>query len=128
MNLYHATYRNLIPSIEQHGLGGGTSGKEWADSKRGVVYLAVDPCVAESYAEANEDVPEEWVDDIVVFGVKLDSLDRSKLFIDENVLDNDGATVEYHGIIPYSCLFEVDLYNYDAEDAEIEDFIDSLKA
>lgn len=108
MKLYHATYEDLIPSIERFGLGGSSSGYEWEDSKKGVVYLATDPEIAISYAETNEEVPEEWIDNIVVFEVRSNYLDQDKLMIDNNVQDNDGSTYEYHGVIPWRFLTLVD--------------------
>ena len=104
MKLYHATYEDLIPSIERFGLGGKSSGYEWEDSKKGVVYLATYPEIAISYAETNEEVPEDWLDNIVVFEVDSDKLDSYKLNVDQNVQDNDGSTYEYHGIIPMRLL------------------------
>ena len=108
MKLYHATYEDLIPSIERFGLGGSSSGYEWEDSKKGVVYLATDPEIAISYAETNDEVPEDWLDNIVVFEVDSDKLDSYKLNVDQNVQDNDGSTYEYHGIIPMRLLTPVE--------------------
>jgi RNA:NAD 2'-phosphotransferase (TPT1/KptA family) len=59
--LYHATYKALLPKIRKSGLG-NTKKTYWEDSKPGIVYLAADPDIAESYAEANENCPEEWLD------------------------------------------------------------------
>jgi hypothetical protein len=103
--LYHATYRPLLPSIKQHGLGGsGSEQKRWEDSMSGTVYLAANPDIAESYAETSETVPDEWLDDIVILTVDTNKLDPSKFSMDVNVLDNTGDTVEYHGIIPPSAI------------------------
>ena len=96
--LYHATYKPLLKSIQANGLGGGGAQTKWTDSKPGVVYLAKDPDVAVSYAETSDEVPEEWLDQIVVLAISTDSLDTSKLKDDENVLDDD-ITLEYHGVI-----------------------------
>ena len=96
--LYHATYKPLLKSIQANGLGGGGAQAKWTDSKPGVVYLAKDPDVAVSYAETSDEVPEEWLDQIVVLAISTDSLDTSKLKDDENVLD-DNSTLEYHGVI-----------------------------
>lgn len=98
--LYHATYRPLLKSIKQHGLGGDRARAKWEDSVPGVVYLALDPNVAESYAESSEAVPDEWLDEIVILKISTAGLDRSKLKIDQNVLGNAGDTLEYHGVIP----------------------------
>jgi hypothetical protein len=98
--LYHATYKQRVKSIMLKGLG-AAGRRNWSDSRRGVVYLALDPNVAESYAEAalDEIDPEtDW--EIVVLKVNTASLDPSKFFLDRNVLDNEGDTVEYHGVIP----------------------------
>jgi hypothetical protein len=96
--LYHATYEPLLGSIKTKGLG-VTSETNWEDSKPGVVYLALDPLVAESYAETSERVPEEWLDQIVVLKIRTSNLDSNKLFSDENVIDGQD-TLEYHGVIP----------------------------
>lgn len=98
--LYHATYRPLLKSITKHGLGNEIYSKRmWSDSKPGVVYLAKDKDVAESYAESSEKVKEEWLDEIVILKIDIDDLDKTKLKIDENVKENQGDTLEYHGII-----------------------------
>ena len=99
--LYHATYRPLLKSIKQHGLGGDKAQAKWEDSKPGVVYLATDPNVAESYAETSDVVPDEWLDQIVILKISTNGLEN-KIQIDRNVQDNEGDTLEYHGIIPLS--------------------------
>jgi pyrimidine deaminase RibD-like protein len=99
--LYHATYKPRLKSIKLKGLGAG--GKpNWEDSQRGVVYLALDPNVAESYAETSDMVPDEWLDQIVILKISTAGLDPNKFQIDSNVQDNEGDTVEYHGVIPLS--------------------------
>jgi hypothetical protein len=100
--LYHATYRPLLKSIKAHGLGGDRAQAKWEDSKPGVVYLALDPNVAESYAESSDVVPEDWLDQIVILKIAASKLDKSRLFVDQNVQDNEGDTLEYHGVIPLS--------------------------
>ena len=101
--LYHASYRPLLRSIKLNGLGGkGSEAKKWEDSKPGVVYLATSQEVAESYAEASDAVTNEWLDEIVVLKIKTGKLDPSRFSIDHNVLDNEGDTLEYYGIIPSS--------------------------
>ena len=98
--LYHATYKQRLKSIKLNGLGAGGK-RNWTDSKRGVVYLALDPHVAESYAEtALDDLDADW--DIVILQVSTNGLDPNKFHLDSNVQDNEGDTVEYHGIIPPS--------------------------
>ena len=100
-NFYHATYRPLMDNIIKKGLG-ATAKTNWEDSKPGVVYLASDRNVAESYAETSDNVPDEWLDDIIIIKIPSSSLDKSKIFKDENVRNNDNTTIEYHGVIPIS--------------------------
>ena len=99
--LYHATYKPRLNSIKLKGLGAGGK-RNWEDSQRGVIYLALDPNVAESYAETSDMVPEEWLDQIVILKISTAGLDPNKFGIDSNVQDNSGDTVEYHGVIPVS--------------------------
>lgn len=98
--LYHATYRPLLRNIKKKGLG-NTKRKFWQDSVPGVVYLAIDPDIAQSYAEANDFCNQDWLDQIVILKIKTSDLDRDKLSIDKNVRVEDGqaTTFEYHGII-----------------------------
>ena len=102
--LYHATYRPLLKSIKAHGLGGDRAQAKWEDSKPGVVYLARDPNVAESYAESSDVVPDEWLDQIIVLKINAGQLDQSRLSADQNVQGNSGDTLEYHGVIPVASL------------------------
>lgn len=98
--LYHATYRPLLKSIKKYGLGGDKAQAKWEDSVPGVVYLALDPNVAESYAETSDMVPDEWLDEIVILKISTVGLDKNKFDIDSNVQDNTGDTIQYTGIIP----------------------------
>lgn len=97
MKLYHATYRPRLKNILQFGLG-AKGRRNWEDSRKGVVYLANDPYIAESYAEEAELAPESYIDQIVILEVDSDDLDPDLLFNDENVIDGN-STYEYHGII-----------------------------
>lgn len=106
--LYHATYLPFLDSIKANGLG-KTENKMWTDSKSGVVYLANDPWVAESYAENSEfledrDDAEDFLNNIIILEVDTEMLDSAKLNIDKNVLlsdDEENATWEYDGCIPW---------------------------
>lgn len=106
--LYHATYKPFLKSIQAKGLG-NTRRKMWADSQRGVVYLADDPWVAESYAEEAEWLdeigdPDKYLDNIIILEIESQYLDSNKLVVDQNVLLDEGeenATWEYHGVIPW---------------------------
>lgn len=102
--LYHATYKPKLKSINEHGLGGAPKIKRnWSDSKKGVVYLAYDPNIAESYAESSDNVPEHYLDQIVILKIDTNQLDKDKLRMDENVIDGKD-TLEYHGVIPPSAI------------------------
>ena len=105
--LYHATYKPFLDSIMKNGLGGSGAQTQWEDSKPGYVYLAKDPEVAVSHAEANEEVPDEYIDDIVVLSIDASQLDQDKLQADSNVMDDD-STLAYKGIIP-STAFNVQI-------------------
>lgn len=97
--LYHATYKARIPSIKKLGLGAKQM-KNWEDSEDGILYFAIDPYVAESYAEAAEDVaPSVYNSGIVILVVKTAFFDARYLVRDNNIIDNDGCTLGYRGII-----------------------------
>jgi hypothetical protein len=116
--LYHATYKPLLKKIKEKGLDTSDSKKAWDDSVPGYVYLALDPYVAESYAEESEMVPESWLDNIIILKIDTSKLDKSKLFIDQNVQDNEGDTLEYRGVIPWSAL---KLYKEDLDEKKNKD-------
>ena len=105
--LYHASYGPLAGSIQQSGLGGDRD-TMWDDSVRGTVYLAVDPDIAFSYAETSDDAWDRFETDegleIVTFEIDTAQLDPSKFNIDQNVIGNEGDTLEYYGIVPPSSL------------------------
>ena len=102
--LYHATYRPLLNRIKEIGLDTSNVKNNWDDSIHGYVYLALDPYVAESYAEESEMVPESWLDEIIILRIDTDKIDKSNLYIDQNVQDNEGDTLEYRGVIPLDAL------------------------
>jgi hypothetical protein len=108
--LYHATYKPLLKKIKEKGLDTSDSRKAWDDSIPGYVYLAKDPDVAASYAESSEMVSDTWLDQIIVLTIDATQLDKDKLFIDQNVQDNEGDTFEYRGIIPFSAIVKVEEY------------------
>lgn len=108
--LYHATYRPLLRSIKLHGLDNSKSKRVWDDSKIGYVYLAKDKEVAASYAETSDNVPDSYLDNIVILHIDATKLDNSKLSTDRNVIDNEGDTLEYNGVIPFSYVIKVEDY------------------
>ena len=108
--LYHASYGPLADSIQQSGLGGDRD-TMWEDSVRGTVYLALDPEIAFSYAETSDEAWDKFETDagleIITFEIDTSLLDHSKFNIDQNVLDNEGDTLEYYGIVPPSAIKEL---------------------
>lgn len=83
--IYITQHINPFLKIEEHGLDTRMSKKAWEDSIPGYVYLALEPDVAFSYAESSEEVPDEWIDQIIILKIDRESLDLDKLFIDQNV-------------------------------------------
>ena len=125
MKLYHATFMRFYDSIMEHGLGGEhVREKTYSFSVDGLVYLATNPSIAESYAECCElveDIEGELPKDltIVVFEIDCSFLDMTKLRADDNVkesekdmIDDDGEFVgpscyQYAGVIPVAALREL---------------------
>jgi len=109
--LYHASYGPLADSIHQSGLGGDRD-TMWDDSVRGVVYLALDPDVAFSYAETSDAAWDKFETDeglpIVTLEIDTSQLDKKLFKIDSNVQDNQGETLEYHGIVPPQAISELE--------------------
>jgi hypothetical protein len=97
--LYHATYQACHDSIMKHGLEPAKSKKVWDFSKDDVVYLATTPEMAISFAETAENVPEAWIDEIIVFEVDfLDVCDN--LQPDDSIREEPFCTCEHRGGIP----------------------------
>jgi hypothetical protein len=109
--LYHATYKPLLKKIKESGLDTSKSKKAWEDSVPGYVYLAKDPDVAGSYAESSDAVPDSYIDNIILLKIDVSKLDQSKLFMDKNVQGNEGDTVEYRDVIPWSAIASVKRYD-----------------
>lgn len=108
--LYHATYKPLLRKIKTIGLDTRESKRAWDDSIPGYVYLAKDPDVAVSYAESSEAVPDSYLDQIIILTIDVNKLDNNKLFIDQNVQDNEGDTIEYRGVIPPEAIIQIEEY------------------
>lgn len=104
--LYHATFLPLLKKITSEGLDTTKAKKRFSDSVKGYVYLAVDPFIAESYAESAEFVPESWNEKVVILKIDTSQLDPTKLFLDRNVIDNEGSTLEYRGAIPVQAIVD----------------------
>jgi hypothetical protein len=86
--LYHATFGANQEVIEHYGLKPGNEVDMvcYPDSEIGV-YLASDAEFAISFVEAaeNENIPEAWHGDIIVFEVMTAKLDKTKLELDPHV-------------------------------------------
>lgn len=111
--LYHATYEPALSKIKKYGLGANIRGKKiaWKHehlgsplSKKGITYFANSEDVAISFAETSEDIPEKWLDQIIVLKVNTDDLDTDQIFIDVNnqAESPEEITWEYHDVIPWS--------------------------
>ena len=102
---YHATFKAHLPSIKRAGLDTRKVDLAWEDSKHGIVYLANDPNVAESYAEEAENVSDDVYDSgIVILKINARDLDQSKIMDDSNVRSGKSDTFEYHGTIPWKII------------------------
>lgn len=100
-NYYHATYKPYLDSILKKGLTKSIAKKSWKGSGN-YVYLSINPDVAESYAETTDDVPEEFLDNIVVLKIDGDKLKRNLLQTDEK--NKSGDTIQYNDDIPPSAI------------------------
>jgi hypothetical protein len=123
--LYHATYKQKLRSIKKYGIVPGGKGKRnFPEVERGV-YLGYTPEYAGSMVEAseNDDIPEEWFDEIVILTIDTSKLNLSKLDHDPNVLpqedeyNNDTPSDEnvysyiYRDNIPFSSVINISKYN-----------------
>ena len=100
-NYYHATYKPFLSSILKDGLKKNISKKSWSGSGN-FVYLSTDKNVAESYAETSDDVPEEYLDNIVILKIDANKIDRKLISKDEKNLAGD--TLQYNGTIPANAI------------------------
>ena len=96
--LYHASFRQLLPSIKKNGLNPRIESKSWSMSGN-YIYLSADKYVAESYAEIADNVPDSYLDNIIVFEIDKNLLNLDKLTMDTN--NKAGDTYQYAGIIPW---------------------------
>lgn len=110
MPYFHATWRDNLPSIQKHGLGGAVSGRRNFDCIEGV-YLAAEPAVAlsmliEAYMMKGEswDVsPPDAVEGMCVIVVDDSRIDTARIEADPNV-DVIGQTFLYRGKIDVTSL------------------------
>ena len=115
--LYHATFKENLPSIVKHGLvpHGKDSYINFDNTLPGV-YLAESPEEAMSFVEASEnsDIPEEWFNEIIVIAIDTSKLERKNFSVDPNVQiaaaddEGDRRPFIYKNIIPKSAFKSVD--------------------
>lgn len=98
--LYHATYKPYWEEIQKDGFIRPGKHSNWPDIFKTYryTYLSVDYDNAVSYAETAEDVPEEYLDQIVVLEIDADKLDVDSLNADENQIydswNDEGRSIE----------------------------------
>lgn len=116
--LYHATYIPYWKQIKKLGYIKPGVNKNWDISDSSFIYLSRDPDDAASFAETAENVPEEYLDQIVVLKIDPKYLDIDKLDINHNQsypydgdIDPDypetWVQFEYKGEIPVKSIVEV---------------------
>lgn len=97
--MYHATFKPYLSSIFKHGLKPDMPHKSWRYS-HDVVCLSPTPEVAESYAENADEVPDDFINEVVILQVDMNQLNPKLLFRDRNVRDESDSAYEYRGVIP----------------------------
>jgi len=109
--LYHATYKPLLKKIKEFGLDSSRGRQLWDDSVKGYTYLSDDKDYAASFAESTDaEIPDSWIDNIIILTIDTNKIDKEKLFIDTNNTDEQNSTFEYHGVIPFSSIVKVENY------------------
>lgn len=118
-HLYHATYKPYWDEIKRTGRIKPGIHSNWEGlSHDNAVYLSTDYDNAVSYAEIAEDVPEEYLDQLVVLEIDATKLNSNLLHIDENQVydDYDEVNVEdpstwievqYEGSIPVAWITNI---------------------
>ena len=117
--LYHATFKENIPSIIKNGLGGNRR-PNWDESEKGAVYFANDAETAYGFCESAPLASESAVKSgIVMLAVSKLALNQDKFENDYN-LDQVSMVFGfrprfyiYRGIIPSHILHVIDCYEGD---------------
>ena len=120
--LYHATYLPYLRDIKKSGYIKPGINKNWSISDSSFIYLSRDPDDAASFAEAAEETPEEYLDQIVILKIDPKYLDINKIDIDHNQsypydgdIDPDypetWVQFEYGGEIPVEAVVGVISYD-----------------
>lgn len=138
--LYHATYKPYWEEIKKSGeIKGGVHSNWEGLSHNDVVYLSRDFDNAYSYAETAEDVPEEYLNQIIVLEIDATKLNSNLLHIDENqaygnyyeVNVEDPSTwikFQYEGEIPINTIKKVHDKSILKETLEEDSYIKWLKS
>lgn len=116
--LYHATYLSYWKQIKKLRYIKPGINKNWSISDSSFIYLSRDLDDAASFAETAEDVPEEYLNQIIILKIDPKYLDIDKLDIDHNqAYPYDGDVdpdypetwidFEYRGNIPMEAIVEV---------------------
>lgn len=116
--LYHATFNALVPNISNEGLIPlGKNFRNYEEIEWGV-YLSDDKDFAGSMAVSteNENIPEEWREQIVILVIDTSMLDKSKFDQDPHVQIAHAPSEHpsqvprsyiYKGNIPYSAIKDI---------------------
>lgn len=116
--LYHATYKPYLEEIRKSGSISPSVHSNWDISDNSLIYLSRDPDDAASFAETSDNIPEDYLDQIVVLKIDPEYLDFKEIDIDHNqyysyedsVDVEDPSTwidFEYEGKIPLKAIVEV---------------------
>jgi hypothetical protein len=116
---YHATYKEYLPSIIEHGLGGKIIRKNFdIDDENKFVYLTTDIAIATEIAEISETIESDdtlvyLLDQIIVLKIDMEKIDMQKIGYDE-VIDIEEETpiedfpyYQYEGVIPFDAVVKV---------------------
>jgi len=109
-HLYHATWIKHIDDISKHGLGKIKELNYKYDDINitgNHVYLEQDEDTARGYMESLVDEGKGTLEDIIVFRVSVDDLDKDKLIPDPN-LDIPNGSVVYKDIIKPEALILIE--------------------
>ena len=102
-SIYHATFSAHLPNIQRRGLIPGGDGFRCWDRCTPGVYFHSDADVAVSYAEStdNQEIPEEWFDNIIVLEIDSSQLNIELFELDPEIAPPDNVdSFIYHGIVP----------------------------
>lgn len=120
--IFHATFNALIPEIKREGLiPHGRIFRNFEDIEWGV-YLSNDKEFAGSMIEAseNENIPEEWLDEIVICVIDTSLLDHNKFDKDPNI----NLTSDDQSAIPHDPAVRSYIYKANIPPQAIKEIVD----